>query len=403
MHEGRVRCLAFCADGQRLATGGDDGKLVITDLASGNVLQSFQRNTGVFTVEFGADGETVAAGYHNGEHGEPVVRVWNLKDKDFVSLTGHSGRVDTVSLRSDGRLAVTTSMVDGSVRLWEIGGNLPRKIVLALGTVGEKLGTGSLSPDGRYVATGNSNGTIYLFRLPGPKENVGEWLAAKSSLPRGLSEEAWLKRVKGLYVGNVPDAIAERLRELNPGFAGSLTPAIEGGVVTRLEIGCDNVKDISPLRALPGLRTLTLGAGWGIGERTVADLSPLKDMKLTELHLLRLRVTDLSPLKDMKLSALRIAVTPVKDLSPLKEMKLTSLTIEFTAVTDLTPLKGMPLTYLSCACHAGAGSTPVSDLTPLKGMPLAYLNLARATQVSDLSAAEGNEADVPGVRRHEGD
>ena len=92
---------------QRLATGGDDGKLVITDLASGKVLQSFRRNTGVFTVEFGADGETVAAGYHEGE---PVVRVWNLKDKDFVSLTGHTGRVDTVSLRSDGRLAVTTSM-----------------------------------------------------------------------------------------------------------------------------------------------------------------------------------------------------------------------------------------------------------------------------------------------------
>ncbi len=119
MHEGRVRCLAFCADGQRLATGGDDGKLVITDLASGKVLQAFKRNTAVFSVEFGADGETVAAGY---APPEAVGRLWNLKDKDFVSLKGHTDRVSTVSLRSDGRLAATTSL-DGSVRLWEIGGN----------------------------------------------------------------------------------------------------------------------------------------------------------------------------------------------------------------------------------------------------------------------------------------
>ena len=165
LHQGLVRCLAFSADGKQMATGGQDGKLVITDLTSGKILQSFKRNTPIFTVEFAADGETVAAGYFPPE---PVVRVWNLKDKDFVSLQGHTDRVSTVSLRSDGRLAVTTSL-DGSVRLWEIGGNLPRKMVLGVGTFGEKLRYGALSPDGRYVATGNSNGTIYLFRLPGPR------------------------------------------------------------------------------------------------------------------------------------------------------------------------------------------------------------------------------------------
>jgi WD40 repeat protein len=387
LHEGRVRCLAFSGDGLRLATGGDDGKLVITDLDSGKVLHSFKRNTGVFSVDFGADGETVAAGYRPPE---PVVRIWNLKDEDFVILQGHTDLIYTVSLRSDGRLAVTTSH-DGSVRLWEVGGNLPRKMVLGVGTVGEKLWMGSLSPDGRFAATGNSNGTIYLFRMPEPPENVGEWLAARGSPPRALSHEAWLKRVKGLYVGNVSDAVADRLRELNPGFDRQVFPVIEDGVVTGLNV--ETAKDISPLRALPRLRTLAIGQGQLVdlsplkdmklttlscSNARVSDLTPLQGMKLTYLNCDRTQVSDLTPLKDMKLKELILGFTPLSDLSPLKDMKLTLLACPRSQVSDLSPLKGMPLMHLQC------WDTPVSDLSPLKGMPLTYLD-CHGSQVSDLS------------------
>ena len=44
------------------------------------------------------------------------------------------------------------------------------------------------------------------------------------------------------------------------------------------------------------------------------------------------------------------------DLSPLKDMKLTILNCGYTRVSDLSPLKEMPLTDL-CCWH-----TPVSDL-----------------------------------------
>lgn len=368
LHAGLVRVLAFSADGQRLATGGWDGKVVITDLVSGKVLQSFKRNTPVFSVDFGADGETVAAGY---TPPEPVVRLWSLKDKDFVSLQGHTHNVQSVSLRLDGRLAVTASY-DGSVRLWEIGGNLPRKMVLALGSAGEKSWLGSLSPDGRYVATGNSDGTVYLFRLPGPAEDIGEWLAARGTPPRGLAHEAWLERVKGLYLGNVTDAVAERLRELNPGFAGPVTPVIEDGGVTGLHFSPANLKDISPLRALPGLRTLGIGGGG------VTDLAPLKGIKLKSFNCDGTPVSDLTPLKGMELTQMNCGVTQVSDLSPLKGMPITNLGCYRTQVSDLTPLKGMPLDHLNCE------GTKVSDLSPLKGMPLKVL-IAFNTQVSDLA------------------
>jgi WD40 repeat protein len=364
LHEGLVLCLAFSADGKRLASGGEDGKVVITDLDSGKVLESFQRKTAVWALEFSADGQTVAAGY---ALPEPVVRLWSLKDRDFVALTGHSDGITSIRLRSDGRLAVTMSL-DGSVRLWEVGGNLPRKLVLGMGSAGEKLWSGALSPDGRYVATGNSNGTIYLFRLPGPAENISEWLAARGSPPPGLSQDAWLERVKGLYFGTVPEAVAERLRELNRGFDGKMEYGMDGKDVVHLYFLTPNVTDISPLRALPGLRSLACGGSWWARNGQVADLTPLQGMKLTSLNCLDTQVADLSPLKGMPLTSLECGNTKVSDLSPLRGMPLTNLNVYVTEVADLSPLKDMKTLE-----RLNLYRTPVATLSPVKDLKLTFL------------------------------
>jgi hypothetical protein len=46
---------------------------------------------------------------------------------------------------------------------------------------------------------------------------------------------------------------------LNPGFDGTVTPTIRNGVVTGLQFVTDEVDDISPVRALKGLRELDGG------------------------------------------------------------------------------------------------------------------------------------------------
>ena len=74
--------MAFSPDGQRLASGGDDGKVVISEVATGKVLQTLQRKTMVFSVEFSADGESIMVGY---APPEPVARLWSLKTGDFIS------------------------------------------------------------------------------------------------------------------------------------------------------------------------------------------------------------------------------------------------------------------------------------------------------------------------------
>ena len=191
---------------------------------------------------------------------------------------------------------------------------------------------------------------VLLWRttlFPGAGEGDGEPNQARRRGRRGTPknmDDPWLKQVAALPAEKQAAAVAVKLKELNPEFDGkwSAPPRIEKGVVTGLKFVSDNVKDISPMRALSGLTSLNVAGsvrGRG-GSRTC---------------------------------------------TPLKDMKLTYLDCNNTQVGDLSPLKGMPLTVVLC------GTTRVADLSPLKGMPLTHLNCG-TTQGDRPIASEGHEA-----------
>jgi Leucine-rich repeat (LRR) protein len=69
------------------------------------------------------------------------------------------------------------------------------------------------------------------------------------------------------------------------------------------------------------------------------------------------------------LRTLVLQATKVSDLSPLADLKLTDLLLHGDQITDLSPLKGLPLTRLTI------DGTGVSDLRPLAGMPLVEFRL----------------------------
>jgi len=197
--------------------------------------------------------------------------------------------------------------------------------------------------------------------------------AVAANLTPGIDDDAWLKEVAALPAEQQVAAVVARLKERNPGFDGPVDHSIDdGGVVTRLGITGDharNIRDISPVRALPRLRDFRCDTGYGKSNAkgVLADLSPLKEMNLTELILDGMKVNDLSPLKEMNVRYLAFSRTLVSDLSPLKDMDLEYLFCNNTRVSDLSPLKDMKLRFLWCQ------NTRVSDLSPLKGMPLKEL------------------------------
>lgn len=210
--------------------------------------------------------------------------------------------------------------------------------------------------------------------------------------------QKWMNEVAEMSAEDQVKAVAKRLQELNPGFDGKVTPTIDFLDLAGLQFASDDVTDISPVRALPKLKTLDCsGSSQGRGRLAdlsplkglalaslkcnytqVSDLAPLKGLFLTSLDCSGSQISDLSPLEAMPLTFLNFMSNPVSDLSPLKGMPLTTLYFAHSQVSDLSPLKGMLLTSLQC------GVTPVCDLSPLKGMPLKVL-LCQGTKVSDLT------------------
>jgi WD40 repeat protein/serine/threonine protein kinase len=339
LHHGLVRSAAISSDGKWLVSGGADGRVVVSELASGKVLHALQHKAVVCAVGFDPKQTAVVATY---DHPEPVVRVWEFATGKVTSLVGHGHHVVNFSLRPDGRLLASCS-TDGSVRLWEMAGESGRKYVLGMGCFAPSVPSLAFSPDGRHLATGNGNGTVYLFRLPGLQEPIGAWMEAKGGPPLpGLSRDAWLKRVKELSPGNQAQAVVDRLRELNPGFDGRMESRTEEGQVVSLRFTSDEVKDISPVRVLSGLQELICSGSFQ-GKRQLADLTPLQGMKLKRLGFAFSSVRDLTPLKDMPLDWLDFGYSPVSDLAPLKDLKLKRLVIWHMPVDDaaLARLQGI--------------------------------------------------------------
>jgi tRNA A-37 threonylcarbamoyl transferase component Bud32 len=197
----------------------------------------------------------------------------------------------------------------------------------------------------------------------------------------GPPSAAWLRQVGSLRPDQQVAAVAAKLKELNPGFDGRVAPTLENGVITRCEFLADRVTDLTPVRALAGLKSLTC-TGSAAHPGDLSDLGPLRGLPLTYLNCSGTKVADLSPLKGMPLTALVCSDCQVSDLGPLRGMPLTYLNCAGTKVADLSPVRGMPLTSLQC------GYTPVSDLSPLRGLPLTALD-CYGTRVADLAPLQG--------------
>jgi len=211
------------------------------------------------------------------------------------------------------------------------------------------------------------------------------WSPKKEPAPHQAATKAavniadlWATHISTLSAPEQVQAVAAKLKELNKGFSGNVKESIEDGVVVGLEFQTDAVTDISPVRALPGLKNLTC-TGTEKDKGILADLGPLRGMQLKGLDCYCNRISNLAPLEEMKLNALSCSYSLVSDLTPLAQMPLSLLNLHTTRVSDLSPIRSCPLTVLNIA------ETPVFDLAPVRGMKLVGLYCERS-QVNDISA-----------------
>ncbi len=192
-------------------------------------------------------------------------------------------------------------------------------------------------------------------------------------------QQAFFTYVSGLPAEQQADAVAEKLKEVNPGFDGKARRWIEEGKVVKVQFRTDEVTDIWPVRALTDLTDLDCAGSWP-WKGKLSDISPLSGLKLENFKCERTKVSDLSPLRGMPLKVLTCNFSKIADLSPLHGMPLEQYWGHNTGSADLAPLAGMPLTGASVG-----GNWGITDLSPLKGMKLNKLFCVE-TNISELSA-----------------
>jgi len=215
------------------------------------------------------------------------------------------------------------------------------------------------------------------------------------SLARATATAPFVAQTAALPADQQVARVIAKLKELNPQFDGRQTHRIEKGVVVELQFSTIGVSDISPLRALKGLRKLVIVPWVATQKGGLSDLSPLQGLPLEWLWCHNNPIKDLSPLRGMPLTVLSCNSTQVGDLTPLAGMKLTVFSCTDSPVNDLKPLAGMPLTVVWC------DATRVNDLSPLAESPLREIrcdfvpnrdssvlrNIRTLTKINDQSAA----------------
>jgi WD40 repeat protein len=116
-HEGRVTCVAFNFDGQRLASAGADGVVKIWDLQTGQVIHTCKGHTGeVLSVAFSPGGRYLASG-----GADQALKTWDVSTgQEHGTLQGHNhNQVTSVAFSRDGRYLASAGS-DSSITLWDL-------------------------------------------------------------------------------------------------------------------------------------------------------------------------------------------------------------------------------------------------------------------------------------------
>jgi WD40 repeat protein len=148
--------VALSADGL-FAISSSGNTLIVWDVVTGRELRTLVgHDRTVYGVALNADGRlAVSTSYDDG-----TIKVWDVTTgRELHTLTGHNGMVYSVTLSANGQMVVSASK-DETIKLWDV--ETGRELRTLIGHIG-RVNSIALSVDGRLVISASKDGTIKLW------------------------------------------------------------------------------------------------------------------------------------------------------------------------------------------------------------------------------------------------
>jgi WD40 repeat protein/serine/threonine protein kinase len=144
-------------DGQILAVGFDDGKIVLLASQTGKEKQVLHGHQSVSGLAFHPDGSKLASG---GSWPDNTVRLWDLATgKNLLTLHGHKNSIRSLRFSPDGTRLVTASQ-DQTARLWDARTG---ELTAVLRGHTDMVTAARFNPDGSRVLTFSEDKTLRVW------------------------------------------------------------------------------------------------------------------------------------------------------------------------------------------------------------------------------------------------
>ena len=162
-HTSEVKCLAFSPDGHILASGGEDGTILLWHRSTGAEKMLTKSTESVSNLAFSPDGKTIASGGDGTGGGDGTILFWDtITGEQKEKFTGLPKGIRNLSFSPDGKTIVSVTW-GSEICISDTITGKPKKAFTVSTTDG--VFSEAFSPDGKVVALGSFDGNIYLSDL----------------------------------------------------------------------------------------------------------------------------------------------------------------------------------------------------------------------------------------------
>ncbi len=157
-HEAEIQAVACSPDGQRIASGAEDGSILVWEAGTGRRLQSIAAHDApIYCLAFSPDGAWLASG-----SGDRSVKLWEVSTgRHRSTLDGHQGVVTDLAFTSDAA-SLYSSSSDTTIRLWDLS---TAQQITTLADGEASIDCIALNPQGTRLAAGADDQTIALWDI----------------------------------------------------------------------------------------------------------------------------------------------------------------------------------------------------------------------------------------------